>query len=482
MNNVSDEVLSGVAWKFLERILAQLVTFIVSVVLARMLTPGDYGVVAIINVFITIANVFVVSGLGNALIQKKDADDIDFSSVFYFNIGLSIVLYAGIYIIAPYIADFYKMPLLCWGLRVLGIKLPIAAVNSVQNAFVSRKMIFKKFFFATSIGTVISALVGIGLAFMGAGAWALIAQYLTNSIIDTIVLWYTVSWKPKLLYNWGRLKGLLSFGWKILIQNLVMTSYDQLKSMIIGRKYSSTDLAYYSKGIQFPLLVVGNINSAIGSVLFPALSTYQDDKDKMQQGVRRSITISAFLVFPMMAGLFVVAGEFIPVLLTNKWNDCIPYLRIACIYMSTYVINVANLQAINALGRSDVTLKLEIIKKISGLLLILITMQFGVIYMALADIVLVIIATSLNCYENSKLLGYSLLQQIKDVLPTILRTLVMTVIVYFSRMIMISIDIPIILMLGLEIIIGGLSYILVSHITKSNELKYILNKVKRSRA
>lgn len=475
--SVGSKAFSGVVWKFMERMSAQIVTFIVSIILARLLTPEDYGSIAVINVFIAIANVFVVSGFGNALIQKKNADDVDFSSVFYFNIVFSCILYAGLFFAAPYIADFYHIPILGPGLRVLGLKLPLAAVNSIQHAYVSRNMIFKKFFLSTSIGTVLSAVVGIGLAYAGAGIWALVAQYLTNSFIDTLVLLITVKWRPILAFQIGRLRSLLSFGWKVLCQNLVLTVYDQLKSIIIARKYTSEDLAYYTKGISFPSLIITNINSSIGSVLFPALASCQEDKDKMRQGVKRSITVSAYLVFPLMAGLFLVASELVPVLLTEKWNESIPFLRIACLYMATYVINTANLQAINALGRSDLSLKLEVIKRGTGLALIFITMQFGVLYMAISDLMVAIIAIALNVHENSKLLHYTLKQQVKDLVPTLLRTALMVIVVVITQNILGAAMQSKLALLIIETIIGACVYVISSIVVPAEELCYILEKL-----
>ena len=479
MESIGNKAFSGAIWKFMERITAQVVTFVVSIVLARLLTPEDYGTIAMINVFIAIANVFVVSGFGNALIQKKNADTIDFSSVFYFNITFSMILYGILFLLSPIIADFYNMPILEPGLRVLGVKLPLAAVNSVQQAYVSRKMIFKKFFFSTIIGTALSAVVGIGLAFLGYGVWALIAQYLTNSIVDTLVLWITVKWRPVFIVDLERLKGLISYGWKVLCQSLVLTVYDQLKSLIIGRRYSSEDLAYYNKGIQFPSLIITNINSSISSVLFPALSSYQDDRQKMIYGIKKSISIGAYLVFPLMAGMFVVATELIPLLLTEKWNSSIPFLRIACVYMSAYVINTANLQAINALGRSDVSLKLELLKRGFGLIMILISMRFGVLYMALSDLTVAIFAIWLNVYENSKLLGYTLSQQLKDIAPSAIRTMIMVVAVLTVQWMLKLYTDSLFIILAIESFVGALVYLLCSIVVPAKEMQYIIQKFKK---
>lgn len=285
--NMKSKVLSGLFWKFAERILAQLVSLVVSIVLARLLLPEDYGAVSLVTIFITLANVFVVDGLGVSLIQKKDADDVDFSTVFYFNIVFSCAIYFLLYLFAPVLAAFYDMPILCPVVRVLGLKIPIAGINSVQQAFVSRKMIFKKFFFSTLIGTVISAVVGIAMAYYGFGVWALVCQYLINSVIDTIVLWLTVRWRPIRTFSIERMKGLFSYGWKLLVQSLLVTLYGNLRSLVIGKVYSSADLAFYNKGGQFPNLIVTNVDSAINSTLFPAMSKEQNNTERVRAIARR---------------------------------------------------------------------------------------------------------------------------------------------------------------------------------------------------
>lgn len=477
-NNFSNKVISGLLWKFSERMAAQIVTFIVTIVLARLITPEEYGVIALITIFITIANVFVVSGFGNALIQKKDADNIDFSSVFYFNIIFSLFIYFVIFTIAPYVARFYDMDILKPVLRILALKIVLAGINSIQQAYVSRKMMFRKVFISTLIGTIVSAFVGIGLAISGAGVWALVAQQLSNALLDTIILWIIVKWRPILIFDFSRVVGLIKYGWKILATNLVNAVYDNLKNLIIGKKYSSIDLAYYSKGKQFPELFVTNINSAIGSVLFPAMALIQDDKQRLKESIRKSIMISSFIMLPLMAGLFVVADDVVTLLLTDTWSFCVPYLRIACIYLSTYPINTANLQALNAIGRSDYYLKLELIKRSVGIILIVITMNYGVFWIASSDIIVTIFAIIINTYPNSKILNYSLIEQIKDLVPNIIRSLVMAIIVYIVNCILKNYIDFILIRLIIDMIIGAIIYISLSFLTNAKELKIILEKVK----
>ena len=264
--------ISNLAWRFAERCGAQGVQFIVSIVLARLLAPEDYGTISLVTVFTTILQVFVDSGLGTALIQKKDADDLDFSSVFYFNFAVCLVLYAGMFVAAPYIAVFYDDPTLTPVVRALCLTVVVAGIRGIQQSYVSRHLLFKRFFFSTIGGTIVSAVIGIAMAYMGYGVWALVAQQLSNVAVGTIILWVTVQWRPKLMFSWQRLKGLLSFGWKLLASSLLDTVYNNLRNLIIGKLYSSADLAYYNQGDKFPKVIVTNINTSIDSVLLPTMS------------------------------------------------------------------------------------------------------------------------------------------------------------------------------------------------------------------
>lgn len=472
------KVLSGVIWRFGERICAQLVTFIVSIVLARLLSPTDYGVISLITIFITVANVFVTDGFGKALIQKKDADNKDFSTVFYFNIFFSWLVYGLIFVVAPFVAAFYKEPILGPVLRVLALKIPIAGINSIQQAYVSRNMLFKRFFWSTIIGTVISAFVGIIMALKGYGVWALVVQYLSNSLIDTMVLWNTVKWRPQLVFEFSRLKDLLQFGWKILLTSLINSVYDNLRSLIIGKRYTSADLAYYTKGIHYPNLIIVNVNTAISSVLFSAMSKLQNDKEKLKQNLRRSISLSTYVIFPLMMGLAAIAPALIKYMLTDKWLLCVPFLRIACVYLALYPINIANLQAIMAVGRSDLFLKLNIIKKAIGIICILVSAPFGVYAMAGSEIVVGLAAVFTNVSTNMKLFQYSLTDLLKD----IEKNLIMAVLMYGSIIIFGEIITNIItseiVILLCQVCLGVLVYLVLSLVFKSKEFSSILGIVK----
>ena len=473
--NIGTKVIGGLAWKFAERILAQLVSFVVSIILARLLSPEYYGAIAIVNIFIALANVFVVSGFGNSLVQKKDADDTDFSSVFYFNIVMGIVFYGVVFITAPFIASFYNMPILKPVLRVMGLRLIVASVNSVQHAYVSRHMMFKRFFWSTFGGTVVSAVVGIVMAYNGFGIWSLVGQYLTNSVTDTVVLWFTVKWRPKALFSFKRLGGLFSYGWKILCSSLLDTGYNELRSLVIGKMYTSADLAYYNKGKSFPNLIVTNINSSIQSVLFPAMSNAQDKKDQVKSMVRRSIRISSYIMLPLMVGLALVAEPFVKLLLTDKWLPCVPFIQVTCIVFAFSPIHTANLQAIKAVGRSDIFLKLEIIKKVIGVITLLVVMNYGVLAIAISGIFTTIVSSMLNASPNKKLLNYNYIEQIKDLLNGLVPLVLMSITIYFTGFL----KLPLLVMLMLQIFEGMVIYVAASALTKNESFRYILLMVKK---
>ena len=468
-NNLRTNTLINFIWRFAERISAQLISFIVSIVLARLLRPEVYGTVALIMVFINIMQVFVDSGLANALIQKKSADDADFSSVFYFNVVLCLVIYAVMYCIAPVIAGFYSDGKLVLMIRVLSLTIVLSGVKNVQQAYVSRTFQFKKFFWATLSGTLTSAFSGIVLAVRGFGVWAIIAQYLSNLFIDTLVLWIIVKWRPTLQFSFRKLRGLLSYGWKLLISALLETIYQNVWQLVIGKNYSSTDLAYYNQGNKLPNIIVSNINSSIDSILLPVMSKEQDDNSMVKSMTRRSIKTSVYIMAPLMIGLAATSHTVVKIILTERWLPCVPYLRILCLANIFMPIHTANLNAVKAVGRSDLFLKLEIIKKIVGFLGLLISAQFSVTAMVWSVFFISFISQIINAWPNKKLLHYGYIEQMKDILPSLLLSALMGLFVYPLCRIPVS-DIVI---LVLQIIIGALTYLILSKIFKIDSFAYI---------
>lgn len=465
------KVFSNFIWRFAERCGAQLVTFIVSIVLARILSPSDYGTIALVTVFTTILQVFIDSGLSTALIQKKDADDLDFSSVFYFNFIVCLILYIIMFVSAPCIADFYKDSNLITIIRVISLTLIISGVKGVQQSYVSRNMLFKRFFFSTLGGTIFSAVLGIIMAYAGFGVWAIVFQQLSNNAIDTLILWITVKWRPIKKFSWIRLKHLLSFGWKMLASSLLDTVYNNLRNMIIGKLYTSADLAFYNQGDKFPKLIVTNINTSIDSVLLPTMSNEQDNHVRVKDMTRRAIKISTYIMAPLMIGLAFCARSIVQLVLTDKWLPCVPYLQIFCVSYLFWPIHTANLNAIKAMGRSDLFLKLEIIKKFIGMILLIITMNISVMAMAYSLLISGLISQVINSWPNRYLLKYSYIDQIKDILPNILMSLIMGVFVYFISYLHLSVLVSLII----QILLGGIIYLILSVLTKNDSFIYLIN-------
>jgi O-antigen/teichoic acid export membrane protein len=377
--------------------------------------------------------------------------------------------------VAPYIAAFYNQPTLTNPIRVLSLMLILAGINSVQQAYVSRKMIFKKFFFATIIGTIISAFVGIALAYKGYGIWALVAQQLTNQCIDTLVLWFTVKWRPQLCFSLNRIKTLFSFGWKLLVSSLVDTIYNNLYTFVIGKVYSPDNVGYYNRGKNIPNLVITNINSSIQSVLFPAISKEQSDKARVKVLVRRSIMTSTFLIFPCMAGLAAVSRPLTIILLTEKWLPCVPFMQFCCFVYAFWPIHTANLQAISALGRSDIYLKLEIQKKILGVAILIITIPMGIYAMMVGRCICTVISSFLNARPNKKLFGYSFKEQIMDIMPAFCLSIVMALIVASINFLNWNVWITLLL----QILVGVLFYMGVSKLLHLESLEFVLATIKQ---
>lgn len=476
-NDLNSKAFSSLFWKLLERGGTQGIQFIIQIFLARLLSPNDYGVIALITVFIALANVFVQSGFNTALIQKQNADEKDFSSVFYISVLVAGILYIVLFVTAPLIANFYNIQELINIIRVLSLTLFLGAFNSIQNAIVSRKMVFKKLFYSSFGAIIISGIIGIVFAYRRFGVWALVYQQLINQFLICLILWFTVKWRPQLLFSFQRVKDLFSFGGKLLSSALLDTGYREMTNLIVGKIYTPAMLGYYNRGNQFPNLIVSNLNGSIQSVLFPVLASVQDDKRRIKDITRRAIVTSSYIVFPAMIGLIVIAEPMIRLILTEKWLPCVPYLRLFCLSYVLWPIHTANLQAINAIGRSDIFLKLEIIKKIVGVNIIIITSKVSPLMMALGTVFSGIISSFINSYPNKKLLDYSYFEQMKDILPSIVLSCVMGIIAYSIVFLGLSDLITIIL----QIIIGGITYILLSYVIKLECFMYLLKIIKNKK-
>lgn len=475
--NLQKSTFSGIVWKFSERAGAQLVTLIVSIVLARFLTPDDYSVVSIVTIFFTFANVFISSGFNTALVQKKKVDLEDYSSVLYISIALSVLIYAILFFTAPALANLYSLPVLIPVIRVMGLTLIINAFKSILCAYVSATLQFKKFFFSTLVGTVISAFVGIGLALTGAGPWALVAQQMTNMTIDTLVLLITTRVHFGFVFSFNKVKSLINYGWKILVSSLISTAYDEINPLIIGIRFSGADLSFYTKGKSFPALISNTVSDTFSAVLLPVMSKLQDDIDAVLSYTRRFMKISSYMIFPLMIGFLAVSDNFISVVLTDKWLSASIYIKIFCLSYMFNIIQNGNLQAIRAIGRSDIILILEIVKKTLYFLVILGFVLFtdSPVLLAVSSIINTVFATLVNTFPNRKLIGYKYRLQILDLLKNFLSALIMGITVYAMNYLPINKFI----LLVLQVMTGAVIYILISIITKNENFYYFLNFAKR---
>lgn len=428
--SLKTKVAKGAVWTLMEKLSTQVVGFIVGMVLARLLTPNDYGTVALTAIFFAVAGVLVDGGFSNALIQKKDADDLDFNSVFYMNLGLSVLVYVMLFFSSPLIAQFYKEPELIGIIRVSALCLVFNAVNAIQNAELVKKMLFHLSFRISLITCVCSAFCGISLALCGFGVWALVISTIFAGIVGVVARWFVVAWRPKLVFSWSRLKPLFSFGWKMALSGLLDTFFTHISGLLIGKYYSKEDLAFVNKGNSLPQLIMNQIDETLGRVSFPALVVIQDDRDRLREAMRRMIQCSTFLVFPLMVGVALCSNSLLRLFYGAQWTPAGPYMMLACFSFALWPFHTVNLRGIVAVGRSDIFLKLEIVKKILKLVVMLSALRYGVFaFVAASAFALGPMGVIINAWPNKRLLGYTIGMQLKDVFPTALICIVEAVVV-----------------------------------------------------
>lgn len=475
-DNLKFKAISNTAWKFAERVCAQGVSIIVSIVLARILSPDDYGIVSIVTIFFSFANVFITSGLNTALIQKKDADQEDYSSVLFASVTISLIIYGILFFTSPYIASSYGKEELTLVIRIMGLILPINAVKSVVCAYVSSSFQFKKFFFATIIGTIISAVIGISMALNHCGAWSLVVQQMSNTLIDTLILLLITKISFVVRFDFSKFVPLFNYGWKILVSSLLDTLYNQLNPLFIGLKFSSADLSFYNRGQSFPVALTGMVNSTLAVALLPVLSKVQDKREMLLSYTRKFIMLSSYLVFPLMLGLFAVSDTMVRVILTDKWMPASIYIRIFCLSSMFTMIATGNCETIKAMGRSDIFLKIEIIKKLCYFVTIgiFIAVSHSPVTLALSSVVCTIIQIVVNTFPNRTLLGYRYLLQISDILPNLIISIIMAIVVMMMNNLAVN---NIVLLIG-QVFIGIILYLLLSIITKNKSYLYLISTSK----
>lgn len=471
--NLKSKTLTGFIWQLLQKTVGQLLSFVVTVILARLLLPSDYGVVALASMFNVLVGIFISGSMDAALIQKKDADELDYNTVFYSSLFMSFVIYAVVFLGAPVLADIYDNPLVTPLMRVLALGMPIGALAMVQNATVSRQLQFKKFFYASLVGQVISAAVGIAMAYGGYGPWALVAQNMISGITNTVVMFFLVSWHPRLMFSFARFRQLFDFAWKKTAAGFIGTLCFQLKGYLIGYKYTMADLAYFNRGDGLPDMVMNNINGSINSVLFPALSKMSDDPDALRRGVRRAMMTSSYVLTPLLLGLAAVSPQVVLLLYTDRWAPAIPFMQVACLTACMTVLNTANLQAFYAIGCSGEVLKLEIYKKPAMLAILAVAIFISPLAISVGLLLYSIYVLYVNTRPNAKYLGYTLREQIRDVRGSFLLAGSMAVLVYGIGYLITNN----VLCLTVQILVGAAYYIGLSHLLHLEEYHYVRKTV-----
>lgn len=466
-------MINGFLWRFLQNASTQIINFVISIYLARILDPSDYGLVAMIAIFITLASVFIDTGFSSAIIQKKEIDDVDLDTMFYSGFISSVVLYLILYIAAPYIAEFYHHEELILLLRIQGITVVIASLYSVQQALLTRELQFKKGFLPRVIGAIAHGIVGIILAKRGFGPLTLVYSAIANNVASAIVYWVIVKWKPGLHFSIKSFKEMFSFSARILSSSLLDTIFNNIRSLVIGRQYTSDDLAYYNRGDQFPTIIMSQIDGSISTVLFPTLSKYQDKWEEGLKLLRKSLQTSMYICLPLMFGLCAVAEPMIMFILTEKWAQSIEYVRLASIGCMFWPLT-ANNHALNALGKSKITLRLNTMSKIVSLTLLFLTYRHSVRLMIMSTLFSSIIYTIVSSIVYHYELNYKIKDQIMDLLPTLLLSLFMFVITYSISFLNLNYFVTLVL----QVISGVIVYVIGSIVFKIDSFYNLLDIIK----
>lgn len=444
-------------WSFIEAISLRGIQFIVGIILARLLLPEQFGLVGMLMVFMAVAQTFLDSGFGAALIQKKNISQADTCSVFYFNILMGVIAAAALCVFAPYVSKFYEQPILTPMLRVLSLVLVINSFGLVQGVLLTRAIDFKVQSKITVVASVLSGLIAIGMAYLDYGVWSLVVQQIASAIFRTVLLWFFNSWRPAWLISMQSLREMFGFGSRLLASGLLNTFFDNVYLVVIGKFFSPADLGYFTRANSLQQLPSTTLSSVVARVTFPVFSTIQDDPERIKRGMKKSLTMLAFINFPLMIGLAVVARPLVLTMLTEKWSPCIPYLQMFCLVGLMFPLHLINLNALQAIGRSDLILRLEIVKKILIVVSISLTFQWGIKALITGQIVLSTLSYYLNSYYSKMLLNYSVSEQFLDTCPYLLSSVLMAGVVYSVCYLPIT---NTILLISSQVTIGVLAYLL----------------------
>ena len=413
-DSLRKRAIKGVFWTSIETVGARSVQFVIGIVLARLLLPKEFGLIGMLAIFMAIAQVFLDSGFGSALIQKQNATQVDICSIFYFNIAVGLATSGLLCLAAPLISSFYNQPSLIPLTRVLSLTIVFNSLGLIQNTFFRKIIDFRVVTMATLIAGVLSGSIGISLAIYGYGVWSLAVQQVSSTLFRTVVLWFMSSWRPALIFSFRSLKEMFGFGSRILASGLLNQTFNNIYLLVIGKVFSATELGFFTRAQRFQELPSQSLSGIITKVTFPVFSSIQDDPDRLKRGMKKALTSLVLINFPMMIGLAVVSRPLIIVLLTEKWLGCVWYLQLLCMSGMMYPLHVMNLNVLQSLGRSDLFLRLEIIKKIFIVINIAVTWRWGIQTMIMGQVVVSVISYYLNCYYNGILIGYSICEQLRD--------------------------------------------------------------------
>ena len=475
--SIKHKATKGILWSMMERFSIQGVQFFIMIILTRLLTPDDYGLIGMLSVFLAISQSLIDCGFSQALIRKNDRSEIDKSTVFYFNIVTSAILYLTLYISAPYIAKFYNAPALCLITRIACLTIVINSLTIVQRALLTIKIDFKSQTKISFISTSISGILSIIMAFCDFGVWALVLQSLVYSILSTILFWIISKWKPIKAFSWTSFHELFSFSSKLVLSGLIDTVYRNINTIAIGKIFSPSDLGQYTRAIHFSEFPSSNIAIIIQRVVFPILCEMQNDDFKLRQVYRKFIRLTAYIIFPLMIGLSAISEPLLTTLIGSQWLYCAALLQIICFDMVLMPIHGINLSLLQVKGRSDLYLRLELIKKFIGVLIIIIAIPLGIKAMCYGGIIISILCLIVNTYYTGKLIKVGFITQIKDMLPTIILTMSM----FFIITVIINFIDNVLLKLTLGIIIGCMVYIGGSILFRFGELKEIISIIKNKK-
>lgn len=428
--SIRTKTVKGVGWSFADNIFNQGITFLVGLVLARLLTPEEYGLIGLITIFISVFNSIVDSGFSNALIRKNDVEDKDFNTAFITNLVISIILYALLYVCSPAISRFFTQPQLVSLTRVMGVVVIINAFGLIQRTIYIRNVDFKTQAKISLWASVLSGVTGIAMAFYGMGVWSLVGQQISRQFLQSVLMWCYSTWYPKIQFSIQSFKELFGFGWKLLVSGLINTVWNEIYQVVIGKFYSADTLGQYTRAHQFSTIFSSNLTGIVQRVSYPVLSQIQDDKQRLKNGYKKVIKCTMLISFCCMLGLAAIAKPMVLTLIGEQWLPCVPFLQLICFQMMLYPLHAINLNMLQVQGRSDLFLKLEIIKKIVAVGPLLLGIFINVYLMLFGSILTGFVSYYLNAYYSGKFLNYSIWEQIKDILPSFGIAGAMAIIIY----------------------------------------------------